>query len=57
MTRMMRTPPEERKAMGERARQLVAGRFSLEGVLDRWETLYGSLLERNSRPRRWGRGG
>jgi glycosyltransferase involved in cell wall biosynthesis len=55
MTRMMRTPPEERCAMGERARQLVIERFSLEAILDRWEALYGDLLWRNPRPARWGR--
>jgi len=33
----------------------VIQRFSLEAVLDRWETLYRDLLERNLRPARWGR--
>jgi glycosyltransferase involved in cell wall biosynthesis len=55
MTKMMRTPPEERRAMGERARQLVIERFSLETILDRWEALYGDLLQRNPRPARWSR--
>jgi glycosyltransferase involved in cell wall biosynthesis len=55
MTRMMQAPPEQRRAVGERARQLVIQRFSLEAVLDRWETLYRDLLERNLRPARWGR--
>jgi glycosyltransferase involved in cell wall biosynthesis len=54
MTRMMQTPPEQRRTMGERARQLVIERFSLEAVLDRWEALYRSLLEHNPRPARWG---
>jgi glycosyltransferase involved in cell wall biosynthesis len=55
MTRMMRTPPEERRAMGERARRLAVERFSLEAILDRWEALYGDLLQRNPRPARWSR--
>ena len=55
MTRMMQTPAEERKAMGERARARVIERFSLEVVLDRWEALYGELLQQNSRPVHWAR--
>ena len=55
MTRMMRTPPEERRAMGERARQRVMEQFSLEVVLDRWEAFYAELLERNPKPIRCGR--
>lgn len=53
MARMMQLPPEERSAMGERARQLVIERFSLETVLDRWEALYGDLLQRNAKPLHW----
>jgi glycosyltransferase involved in cell wall biosynthesis len=53
MTRMMNTPWEERKAMGERAREFVLDRFSLEAVLDRWQRLYEDVLIQNSRPRRW----
>jgi glycosyltransferase involved in cell wall biosynthesis len=55
MTRMVQTPAEERKEMGERARQRVIERFSLELVLDRWEALYGELLQRNPRPVHWPR--
>ncbi len=44
MARLMRAPIEERRAMGERARQRVADRFSLDNVLDRWERLYEELL-------------
>ena len=55
MTRMMRTPPEERRAMGERARQRVMEQFSLEVVLDRWEAFYAELLERNPKPIHCGR--
>lgn len=53
MTAMTRTPPEERRAMGDRARQRVIERFSLEAVLDRWEALYAGLLQRNLTPKRW----
>jgi glycosyltransferase involved in cell wall biosynthesis len=55
MSRMMRTPPEQRRARGDRARQLVIERFSLEAVLDRWEALYADLLQRNPTPTRWSR--
>jgi hypothetical protein len=55
MARLMQTPAEERKVMGELARQCVIERFSLELVLDRWEALYGELLQRNPRPVPWAR--
>jgi glycosyltransferase involved in cell wall biosynthesis len=55
MTRLMLASPEERLAMGQRARQHVVGQFSLEAVLDRWQALYADLLDRNPKPRRWGR--
>jgi len=45
MSRMMRMPEAERLAMGERARQSVMERFSMERVLDRWERLYAELLK------------
>jgi len=51
----MQTPSAERDAMGDRARQSVLDRFSLDAVLDRWEGLYADLLQRNQRPARWGR--
>jgi glycosyltransferase involved in cell wall biosynthesis len=54
MIGMMETPPEKRKAMGERARQHVLDHFSLETVLDLWEDLYADLLGKNTRPRRSG---
>ena len=54
MTRMIRILPNERRAIGELARKLVIERFSLEAVLDRWEAVYGDLLERNPKPARWG---
>jgi glycosyltransferase involved in cell wall biosynthesis len=55
MNRLMRMPPEERNAMGDRARQLVTERYSLDQVLDRWEALYETRLVGNPRPLRWGR--
>jgi glycosyltransferase involved in cell wall biosynthesis len=55
MTRMMEMPGEERRAMGERARQFVQERYSLDAALDAWEALYAELLERNPKRRRWGR--
>jgi glycosyltransferase involved in cell wall biosynthesis len=54
MTRMVELPTQERIAMGERARQFVMGRFSLDAVLDQWEVLYSQLLQNNPRPMRWG---
>ena len=44
MLRLMSLPQEERKHMGERARQYVEENFSLERVVDRWECLYRELL-------------
>jgi glycosyltransferase involved in cell wall biosynthesis len=52
MANLMRTPIEERRAMGERARKMVRERFGLESVLDRWEQLYAELLRRKSAQRR-----
>jgi glycosyltransferase involved in cell wall biosynthesis len=54
MTRMMRLSPRERSAMGDRARHRVVQHFSLEAVLDRWETLYTDLLEKHPSPARLG---
>jgi glycosyltransferase involved in cell wall biosynthesis len=50
---VMKAPPAERREMGERARKRAVELFSLKQALDRWEKLYGELLERNPRPRRW----
>lgn len=49
MTAMMRKSPVERRRMGTAARQRVLKKFSLESCFDRWEELYGTLLNRNSR--------
>lgn len=53
MSRMMRIASQERRAMGERAREMVVERFSLERVLDRWEELYRELLRENPDSSRW----
>lgn len=53
MSLMMQTPPQERRAMGERARQFVIENFSLDAVLDQWETLYSDLLYQHPLLRRW----
>lgn len=55
MTRAMEILPQERKAIGAHARQMVMERFSLTAVLDRWEALYLDLLQQNQCPRRCGR--
>ncbi len=52
MRLMMQAAHEDRRAMGERARKRVMERFSLTGVLDQWEALYGEMLERNAKARR-----
>ena len=54
MTALMLMPVEARSAMAERARRSVLERFSIESVLDRWESLYEGVLERNPKPRHWG---
>ena len=46
MNRMMQTPLEERCAMGGKARQQIVERYSLDAVLDQWESLYRGLLNR-----------
>jgi glycosyltransferase involved in cell wall biosynthesis len=52
MTRLMQLPPHELQAMGRRARQRIIDRFSLDSVLDRWESLYNELCETYPRPGR-----
>jgi len=37
-------PPDRRRAMGEEGRNFVSSRFSLEAVLDTWESVYASLM-------------
>jgi glycosyltransferase involved in cell wall biosynthesis len=52
MARMMELPRPKREALGQQARQFIVERFSLEQVLDRWESLYDSLLASNRKPKR-----
>lgn len=54
MTRMMRLGVDERTTMGDQARCRIAEQFSLDSVLDRWESLYLELLGQHPRPRRFG---
>lgn len=44
MGAMMAAPAEGRRAMGERARERIVEKFSMESVLDGWEALYEGLL-------------
>ena len=45
MLRLMETDVSTRQAMGSRARESVAARYSIDSVLDRWEHLYARLLD------------
>jgi len=54
MLRLMQTPNEIRQAMGTHARQHVLDHFSLEAVLDRWDSLYQGLLLSHPKPARHG---
>jgi glycosyltransferase involved in cell wall biosynthesis len=42
MLRVMRLPPQDRRAMGDRARRRVTERFDLRRIADEWERLYRS---------------
>jgi len=44
MAALVRLPAATRRTMGQRARQSMMERYSLEAMLDRWETLYGSIM-------------
>ncbi len=52
MTKLMAEPTTDRRAMGAHARTRVSELFSLQRILDRWETLYAELLETNAKERR-----
>jgi glycosyltransferase involved in cell wall biosynthesis len=52
MKRLMQASPQQRRVMGEGARQRVVEQYSLSAILDRWEALYKELLERNPNPLR-----
>ena len=51
MERMMDLAPEERRALGEAGCRAVRSRHSVDSVVDRWEELFGRLLESKSRGR------
>jgi glycosyltransferase involved in cell wall biosynthesis len=55
MNQLIQTRPQERQAMGERARQFVIEHFSLDAVLDQWKGLYADLLDLYPEPRHSGR--
>ena len=44
MLRLMREPPEIRRALGRAARARILDRFSIEENISRWEALYESVL-------------
>jgi len=48
MCSLMKLSPESRRAMGEAGRNYVQSRFSLDAVLDTWERVYSSLLEKSA---------
>lgn len=55
MLRLMQMAPATRRALGMNARQRVVQEYSLDSVLDRWETLYSGLLAERILPARRGR--
>ena len=54
MLALYRLPPSQRAELGIKMRQSVAERFSLEFILDRWESIYGALLAVKPQPTRTG---
>jgi len=53
MRRLMDTPLKDRRAMGNCARERAMKQNGLEAILDKWEELYGTLLQQNQTPARW----
>ena len=53
MNALMRLPEPARLAIGSNARQHIVNRFNLSSVLDRYETLYRTLLAKNPMPQRF----
>jgi glycosyltransferase involved in cell wall biosynthesis/CDP-glycerol glycerophosphotransferase (TagB/SpsB family) len=54
MAKVMNSSPDQRAALGHRARAHVDAAFSLQGVAARWERIYAELFERvGGRPRRF----
>ena len=56
MLRLMQMGRGDRLKMGIDARRRVVEQFGVGAVLDRWEALYGEVLNQNVRPRRVARG-
>jgi glycosyltransferase involved in cell wall biosynthesis len=50
MNAIMQAPPEERRAIGVRARESVAMQYNLTSAIVRWEELYDYLLRKKSNP-------
>ena len=53
MRKVMQMSPSARVAMVDCARNRIQQQFSLERILDSWETLYTEVLQNNPTPRRW----
>ncbi len=51
MRRLMALDTQGLEEMGERSRKKIVSQFSLDGVVDRWEELYGELLARRGHAR------
>lgn len=49
MLRLLEMPPDERGRMGGAGRARVMGEYDMEKVVDKWENLYGELLDRKAR--------
>ena len=54
MRRLMHLPQPDRLAMGNAAHAFALKQFALPVILDRWQSLYASLLAANPRPSRLG---
>ncbi len=54
MSAAMLLPEEERRKLGRLTRASICATFGLEAVLNQWEYLYHTLLEKNPRPLRFG---
>ncbi len=52
MEKLMSASTAGRRAIGEWSQSEVTRRFGLESILDRWEALYGELLDRSRTRRR-----
>jgi glycosyltransferase involved in cell wall biosynthesis len=49
MRTLMQSSADERRKMGERSRQRIVERYSMEAVLDRWESIYAECRAANCR--------